>query len=447
MFENVPVLGENNIIFSVSDISSKIKYLLEDKLGVVQIKGEISGLKIADSGHGYFSLKDSKSVIAATCWRPILAKINFKLEEGMEVLVIGKVTAYAGQSKYQISVESIQPNGIGAFIQILAERKIKFEKEGLFLAQHKKPIPMLPYKIGIITSLSGAVIRDIIHRINDRCKTNILIWPVSVQGTNSAEEVVNAINGFNSISNHLRPQLLIIARGGGSIEDLWSFNEEIVVRAAFKSQIPIISAIGHETDFTLLDFVADLRAPTPTAAAEFAVPVASDLLNTLNNAEKRLNLRLQELIRYYQQQLVNSNVTIQNNIKNIIRFYSQKIDELGFRFSGSLSNLLKHKMIVLEKFPSSRFSVHRIIQYKYLQYQQQSNSLDKQQSNLLTLYNNRLTISATNLSTLDYRKVIERGYAIIENTNGEIISDSKLIKDGSNLLISMRDGKVEVKKL
>jgi exodeoxyribonuclease VII large subunit len=447
MFEAAQIPGSDRIILSVSEISSKIKYLLEEKLGVVQIRGEISGLKIADSGHGYFSLKDSKAVIAATCWRPVLAKIAFKLEEGMEVLVTGKVTAYAGQSKYQISVESIQPNGIGAFMKILAERKIQFEKEGLFSAEHKKQIPLLPKIIGIVTSLTGAVIRDIIHRINDRCKTHIVIWPVSVQGVNSAEEVSNAINGFNTMNNEARPDLLIIARGGGSIEDLWSFNEEIVVRAAFNSQIPIISAIGHETDFTLLDFVADLRAPTPTAAAEFAVPVAADLSATLDSAEQRLKLRLLDLIRYYQQRLIASKVTINNNIKNIIRFYRQKLDEINLRFSDSLSNLLKHKVILLQKFPHSRLSVQKTLQYKYLQYQQQSNNLYKQKISLFSPYENRLNISGSNLSALDYKKVIERGYAIIEDEDGKIISDSKLIQEGSNLRLSMRDGKVEVRKI
>lgn len=447
MFQDVQTPEAQRAIFSVSEISTKIKYLLEEKLGIVQIRGEISGLKIADSGHGYFSLKDSKAVIAATCWRPVLAKIAFKLEEGMEVLVTGKVTAYAGQSKYQISVESIQPNGIGAFMKILAERKMQFEKEGLFSAERKKQIPLLPKTIGIVTSLSGAVIRDIIHRINDRCKTHIVIWPVSVQGANSAEEVASAINGFNTMNKEVRPDLLIIARGGGSIEDLWSFNEEIVVRAAFNSQIPIISAIGHETDFTLLDFVADLRAPTPTAAAEFAVPVAADLYAILDSAEQRVKLRLLDLIRYYQQRLIASKVTINNNIKNIIRFYRQKLDEINLRFSDSLSNLLKHKIILLQKFPTSRLSIHKTVQYKYLQYRQQSNNLYKQTISLFSPYENRLNISGSHLSALDYKKVIERGYAIVQDKNGKIISDSKLIPEGSNLRLSMRDGKVEVRKI
>lgn len=447
MFQDVQTPEAQRAIFSVSEISTKIKYLLEEKLGIVQIRGEISGLKIADSGHGYFSLKDSKAVIAATCWRPVLAKIAFKLEEGMEVLVTGKVTAYAGQSKYQISVESIQPNGIGAFMKILAERKMQFEKEGLFSAERKKQIHLLPKTIGIVTSLSGAVIRDIIHRINDRCKTHIVIWPVSVQGANSAEEVASAINGFNTMNKEVRPDLLIIARGGGSIEDLWSFNEEIVVRAAFNSQIPIISAIGHETDFTLLDFVADLRAPTPTAAAEFAVPVAADLYAILDSAEQRVKLRLLDLIRYYQQRLIASKVTINNNIKNIIRFYRQKLDEINLRFSDSLSNLLKHKIILLQKFPTSRLSIHKTVQYKYLQYRQQSSNLYKQKISLFSPYENRLNISGSNLSALDYKRVIERGYAIIEDENGKIISDSKLIPEGSNLRLSMRDGKVEVRKI
>ena len=262
--------------FSVSEVSSKIKKLLEDNLGYVKIKGEISGFIKAASGHGYFSLKDERAVLAATCWRHNLANIDFKLEEGLEVVVSGKITAYAGQSKYQISVEKISPAGAGAFMQILRERKAKLEKEGLFAKETKQNLPFFPKTIGIITSPSGAVIKDIIHRISDRCPTRLLVWPVTVQGETSATEVSNAITGFNKLTKD-RPDLIIVARGGGSIEDLWGFNDEIVVKSAFASKIPLISAVGHETDYTLLDLVADRRAPTPTAAAEFAVPVLADL--------------------------------------------------------------------------------------------------------------------------------------------------------------------------
>ncbi|CAN0577409.1 unnamed protein product, partial [Ectocarpus sp. 12 AP-2014] len=287
------------IEFSVSEISGKIKWLLENELGIVKIKGEVSGLKIAASGHGYFSLKDNNAVLAATCWRHNLARANFKLEEGLEVVVTGKITAYAGQSKYQISVESIEPAGSGAFMKILKERRAKLEQEGLFSKDHKQKLPYFPKKIGIITSISGAVIKDIIHRITDRCHTHLVIWPVAVQGENSAAEVSNAIDEFNKLDTKHRPDLLIVARGGGSIEDLWSFNEENVVRSTYNSKIPIISAVGHETDYTLIDLAADVRAPTPTAAAEFAVPVAADLKYTLDVLGSRMYTRLIDLVKFY----------------------------------------------------------------------------------------------------------------------------------------------------
>ncbi|MGC0372070.1 MAG: hypothetical protein DGJ47_000775 [Rickettsiaceae bacterium] len=428
--------------FSVSEVSSKIKQLLESSFNSVRIKGEISGLKIAASGHGYFSLKDEKSVISAICWRGTLAKSSFKLSEGMEVIVQGKITAYAGQSKYQISVESIQPSGIGAFMKILSERKVKFQQEGLFAKEKKQKIPFLPKKIGIVTSISGAVIKDIIHRISDRCHTHIIIWPVSVQGATSAQEVTDAINGFNKMNENEKPDLLIIARGGGSIEDLWSFNEEIVIRAAFASNIPLISAIGHETDYTLLDLVADLRAPTPTAAAEFAMPVASDLEYTLSTLQNRLSSRLTDFIKYYQQKIIASASSL-NYTHNIIKSYEQKIDDLTFRFQDSLPNMVKHKAAALHVFPISRMNPIRIIKYKYLQYQNAQQALIRHKEKLLNNYENQLKINANTLSSLDYKKVMQRGYAMIEH-NDQIISHKQKVSKQDQLTVKMHDGNLKV---
>lgn len=431
--------------FSVSEISGKIKSLLENNLGTVRIKGEISGLKIATSGHGYFSLKDENAILAATCWKHSLARVNFKLEEGLEVIVTGKITAYAGQSKYQISVELIEPSGVGAFIKILNERRQKLDKEGLFAESHKQTIPFFPKKIGIITSITGAVIKDIIHRISDRCPTHLIIWPVSVQGETSAEEISNAINGFNKLPPHSKPDLLIIARGGGSIEDLWSFNEEIVVRAVFNSIIPTISAVGHETDYTLIDLAADLRAPTPTAAAEFAVPVIADLKYTLNLFAERLSHRLSDFIKYYLERLNNSARVLQQ-IQSTINNHTQRIDDLSFRLIGALPNLLKQKQSHLLHFPISRLKPTKILNFKYLQYKNVSDNLLSKKNSFLAPLEHRLTLNASLLSSLDYNNVLNRGFAMLKNSDGKIISSLSDAKNSPLLRLRMKDGEMSVTK-
>jgi exodeoxyribonuclease VII large subunit len=429
--------------FSVSEISSKIKWLLENKLGVVKIKGEISGLKIATSGHGYFSLKDSSAVLAAICWRHSLSRVNFKLEEGLEIIVTGKITAYAGQSKYQISVENIEPAGSGAFMKILKERKAKLEKEGLFAKEHKQKIPFLPKKIGIITSITGAVIKDIIHRISDRCPAHLVIWPVSVQGETSSTEISNAIDKFNNLSPEQRPDLLIIARGGGSIEDLWSFNEENVVRSTYNSKIPIISAVGHETDYTLIDLAADVRAPTPTAAAEFAVPVELDLKYTLRTIGNRMYARLSDLLKFYSQQLSNNKRALEQ-VSNSVENYAQKIDDFSFRLLGSLPNLLKQKENLLEYFPMSRLRPIKILKYKYLQYKHFNEILLSKKSSLLNEHQHKLTLNSSILNSLDYNNVLKRGFAMICDDKGKYVSTLSEARKSQVLNIKMQDGKMEV---
>jgi exodeoxyribonuclease VII large subunit len=429
--------------FSVSEISSKIKWLLENKLGIVRIKGEISGLKIASSGHGYFSLKDNNAVLAAICWRHALSRINFKLEEGLEIIVTGKITAYAGQSKYQISIESIESAGSGAFMKILKERRAKLEKEGLFAKEHKQKIPFLPKKIGIITSITGAVIKDIIHRISDRCPAHLIIWPVAVQGETSSMEISNAIDNFNKLSPDKKPDLLIIARGGGSIEDLWSFNEENVVRSTYNSKIPIISAVGHETDYTLIDLAADLRAPTPTAAAEFAVPVASDLKYTLRTLGDRMHVRLSDLLKFYSQQISNNKRAL-DQISNSVETYEQKIDDLSFRLLGAVPNLLKQKHRSLEYFPMSRLRPIKILKYKYLQYKHFNEILLSKKNSLLNEYQHKLTLNGSLLSSLDYNNVLKRGFAMVCDDKGKYISTLAEAKKNQTLSIRLQDGKIEV---
>ena len=273
--------GDNAPPLSVSEISTLLKRTVEDRFGFVRIRGEISGFKRAASGHLYCSLKDENAKIDAVMWKGSAGRLAFRPEDGIEVIATGRLTTYAGRSSYQIVMETMEIAGEGALLALLEKLKAKLGGEGLFDEGRKKKLPFLPRVIGVVTSPTGAVIRDILHRLEDRCPTHVLVWPVLVQGEGAAAQVANAVRGFDAIQPGgaiPRPDLVIVARGGGSIEDLWAFNEEIVVRAVADCSIPIISAVGHETDTTLCDYAADRRAPTPTAAAEMAVPVRAELL-------------------------------------------------------------------------------------------------------------------------------------------------------------------------
>src|SRR6201996_6652163 len=272
--------------FSVSEIAGLLKRTVEDAFPFVRVRGEISGLKFASSGHVYFDLKDDKAVLNAIIWKQTARLLRLRPEPGLEVVCTGRITTYPGSSRYQIIVEQIELAGAGALMAMLEERKKKLAAEGLFAAERKKKLPYLPSVIGVVTSPTGAVLRDIMHRLNARFPRRVLLWAVAVQGERAAAEVAAAIRGFNALAPGgpvPRPEVLIVGRGGGSLEDLMAFNEEIVVRAAAESAIPLISAVGHETDTTLIDFASDRRAPTPTAAAEMAVPVRSDLLNEIGH--------------------------------------------------------------------------------------------------------------------------------------------------------------------
>jgi exodeoxyribonuclease VII large subunit len=285
------VLTANQPEWSVGELAGALKRTLEDAFGHVRLRGEISGYRGQHgSGHAYFSLKDGQARIDAVVWKGVFGRLRQKPQEGLEVVATGRITTFAGKSSYQIVVESLEPAGLGAWMALLEERKKQLAAEGLFAPEHKRAIPYLPRVVGVVTSPTGAVIRDILHRLEDRFPRPVLVWPVRVQGDGAAEEVAAAIRGFNALSNGgriPRPDVLIVARGGGSIEDLWAFNEECVVRAAFESAIPLISAVGHETDTTLIDYVSDRRAPTPTGAAEMAVPVRADLIATIADLSAR----------------------------------------------------------------------------------------------------------------------------------------------------------------
>ena len=300
LFEDpAPPPPGNQPEYTVSELSGAVKRVIEGEFGLVRVRGEIGRVSRPASGHLYFDLKDDRSVIAAITWKGQASRLQVRPEEGMEVVATGRMTTFPGQSKYQLIVEDLAPAGAGALMAMLEKRKAALMAEGLFDAARKQPIPFLPQVIGVVTSPSGAVIRDILHRLRDRFPRHVLIWPVAVQGQACAAEVAAAIRGFNALTPGgpvPRPDLLIVARGGGSLEDLWGFNEEIVVRAAAASSIPLISAVGHETDTTLIDYAADRRAPTPTAAAEMAVPVRLELLAQTDGWGARLSRALAQAL-------------------------------------------------------------------------------------------------------------------------------------------------------
>jgi exodeoxyribonuclease VII large subunit len=311
-FAQVPPLA----VYSVTEISSLLKTVIENTFNPIKVRGELSGVKQHVSGHIYFAIKDQDSVIDGVCWRGTASQNQKFMQDGLEVICTGRLSIYANRSKYQMIVEQVEPAGEGALLKLLEERKKKLASEGLFDPSRKKPLPLLPHRIGIVTSPTGAVIRDMVHRLSDRFPREILLWPVLVQGPGAAEQITTAINGFNALPAEMKPDLLIVARGGGSLEDLWAFNEEIVVRAAANSQIPLISAVGHETDVTLIDFASDHRAPTPSAAAERAVPVRHDLIKKTDDLSIRLK---QSAIRFYDDKMLRLD-DLQDQLTKIMTF-------------------------------------------------------------------------------------------------------------------------------
>ncbi|MEE1877801.1 exodeoxyribonuclease VII large subunit [Altererythrobacter litoralis] len=330
--------GDNAAPLSITEISNMLKRVVEDRFGFVRLRGELSGVKRAASGHLYLALKDENAVLDGVMWRGSAQRLQFSPEDGIEVIATGKLTTYPGRSKYQIVIDSLEIAGEGALLALLEKTKAKLEAEGLFARERKRALPFLPRVIGVVTSPTGSVIRDILHRLADRFPSHVLVWPVLVQGQGAAEQVANALRGFSALGVGgpiPRPDVVIVARGGGSIEDLWSFNEEVVIRAIAASTIPVISAVGHETDTTLADYAADRRAPTPTAAAEIAVPVRADLVATvadLANRQRRAVLRPVELGR----ERLEARVQRMPRLDQLLQPHSQRLDDLGERLRRGL---------------------------------------------------------------------------------------------------------------
>ncbi|MEL7262140.1 MAG: exodeoxyribonuclease VII large subunit, partial [Pseudomonadota bacterium] len=335
--------------FSVSEISGAVKRMIEGEFSHVRIKGEVGRVSRPRSGHVYLDLKDDRAVIAGVMWKGVASRLQTQPEEGMEVVATGRLTTFPGQSKYQIVIEDLKPAGMGALMALLEKRKAQLQAEGLFDADRKRLLPYLPEVIGVVTSPSGAVIRDILHRLRDRFPRKVLIWPVAVQGAACAPEVARAIAGFNALSPGgaiPRPDLLIVARGGGSVEDLWGFNEEVVARAAAASNIPLISAVGHETDTTLIDFVSDRRAPTPTAAAELAVPVRHELMAWLDSASARMTGALSAGLQRRDQRLRDLGRALPKP-DALVEGPRQRLDLLGDRLAPALIASVQRRKVRL----------------------------------------------------------------------------------------------------
>ena len=429
---------KNTLELSVSELSDSIKGLIEENFGYVRVRGEIGRVSNPASGHIYFDLKDNDSVISGIIWKGNASRLEIKPEEGLEVICIGKVTTYKGQSKYQIIIDKVEPAGIGALMALLEKRKKILEGEGLFSDNYKKSIPYIPTTIGVITSSSGAVIRDIIHRIEDRFPLNVIVWPVRVQGEKCPEEVIDAIEGFQLVdqSNIPKPDIIIIARGGGSLEDLWGFNDEGVVRAAFNSKIPIISAIGHETDNTLLDLVADLRAPTPTAAAEKSVPVKVDLSNNLLDINSRLKSSILRKIKEKTDRNKTINMTFPSILK-IIQYPQQRLDNINLRISLSLKSTINHfnqKFVSIAKLLKKDILILKA-QNKNEYLKSKFQFLKSNFQSFIVSRENKLNLSTGILTALSHEKVLKRGFSIIKDTDLKLIRSSKGLEKNQRLKV------------
>lgn len=438
--------GSNVTEFSVSEISGKLKRLVEDNFGRVRIRGEIAGYRGPhSSGHMYFALKDERARIEAVVWRTVAARLKHRPEEGLEVIATGKLTTYPGSSKYQIVIDQIEPAGAGALMALLQQRKEKLAAEGLFAAERKRRLPFMPKVVGIVTSPTGAVIRDILHRLTDRFPLHVMVWPVRVQGDTAAGEVANALAGFNAFNGAgplPRPDILIVARGGGSIEDLWGFNEEEVVRAVAASAIPVIAAIGHETDWTLIDLVADQRAPTPTGAAEMAVPVKADL-------EARLAVIAARLLRGPTRNLDAARSSLKAAMRglpaaeSILDIPRRRLDEAGARLGRGLHVAVQSKRIDFEK-PRSRLAPSLLrapIERQRQRLGYSARNLAGAQRHRMEKLRQRYGEAARLLHSYSYQKTLERGFAVVRGDSG-IVTRAAETRPGDAYAVRFADGEV-----
>ncbi len=446
LLDTPPELGGNAAAFTVSELSAALKRTVEDSFGYVRVRGEISQPKVATSGHCYLRLKDENACLDGIIWRGTMSRLSIRPEEGMEVIATGKLTTYPGRSSYQIIIDAVELAGQGALLKLLEDRRKKLAAEGLFDESRKKKLPYLPEVIGVVTSPTGAVIRDILHRLADRFPRRVILWPVKVQGEGSANEVAAAIAGFNALEPGgaiPRPDVIIVARGGGSLEDLWSFNEENVVRAAAASVIPLISAVGHETDTTLIDFAADRRAPTPTAAAEMAVPVRLELLAQVHKAQDRL---MQAAMRTLEERRMHLEGLVRGipRLDMIVAQKTQDLDALSERLAEAPRRFLQ---TITEKLTiaSTRLNPQRFL----ADMQRQCNEVANLAERALRAAQRSTQDAATSLEhvfarleSVSPRRVLERGYAMVTDAGGAPVVSVAGAPAGAALNVAFADGTV-----
>lgn len=476
--------------FTVSDLTGAVKRAIEGEFGHVRVKAEVGRVTKARSGHLYFDLKDDRNVLACTTWKGQVADLSVIPEEGMEVVVQGRMTTFGSQSKYQLNATEVAVAGVGALMAMLEKRKKALEAEGLFAADRKQDLPFLPEVIGVVTSPTGAVIRDILHRLRDRFPRKVLVWPVAVQGKDCAQQVARAIEGFNAMTPGgamPRPDLIIVARGGGSIEDLWGFNEEVVARATFASGIPLISAVGHETDTTLIDFVSDRRAPTPTAAAEMAVPVRLDLLAAVDQMGARATRAVSDGVSRRKQRVADlwrvlpKPDQLAEDARQRYDYWSEKLDSAlsnrvrdGKLRLGDASGLLRPS-VLQSRVAQGRERLHgwdaRLAPALTRTSSQARRDLDQQARRLrpdavmaahmraakdlsatlrrmssvavtqVERQRSRLNALDRMRETLGYRETLKRGYAVVRG-DGEVVTTAKAAKAAAALEIEFADGKM-----
>lgn len=464
--ESSPSLSHNQPAFSVSELSGAVKRVMEESFSHVRVRGEISKVSRHASGHVYFDMKDDKAVLAAVCWKGNAGRLSALIEMGLEVIATGRVSTFGGQSKYQLIIEHLEPAGTGALLALLEQRKKQFAAEGLFDADRKKPLPYLPRVIGVVTSPTGAVIRDILHRVSDRFPCHVLLWPVRVQGEGAALEIAEAIAGFNQLPAGgavPRPDLLIVGRGGGSVEDLWCFNEEIVVRAVAASDIPLISAVGHETDTTLIDYVSDRRAPTPTAAAEMALPVRADLQFFLQETALRMARCAHQGLLARQEKLAGLARGLPRP-DDILAQCRQRLDGCAERLAYAPQQLLKHKAAELARHEVALAPV-RLLQRLHdadalfgrisgqlvvtgrVRLERYKDGLDNiscrlsatQMLQQIERRRERVAALGRMLETLDHHQVLRRGFALVRDQDGTPVTSRASLPDAP-VTLQFHDG-------
>ena len=462
--DGTPADGSNRPIFTVGELSQALKRVVEGEFAWVSVRGEVSGFKRAASGHLYFALKDSDAVLDAVCWRGVAGRLGIAPEDGLEVVATGKLSTYPGRSRYQIVVERLELSGAGALLALLEARKKALAAEGLFDEARKRDLPYLPETVGVVTSPTGAVIRDILHRIEDRFPRRVLVWPVKVQGAGAAEEIAAAIEGFNRLDAGRpvpRPDVLIVARGGGSLEDLWAFNEEVVVRAAAASEIPLISAVGHETDVTLIDLAADRRAPTPTAAAEIAVPVRADLLERTQSLEHRLSASLRRQFAERRARIDGLGRGLPA-ARDRLTTASQRLDDWSERLArgargrlaaqrqavGRLRPLRPRQLLALKRqqltHAAGRLAADRPTA-RIVQARQASEALAERLARAgraaLSERAGRVETASRLLESYSYRGVLARGFAVVRDQRERPLTSAAGVKSGTALSLEFHDGR------